>query len=78
MTSFHIHGSHLGALIMETLQEAVQQLVGIVYPLGVLAHDPYHGGASVWLVQGVQVLAQCGDDALVSEERQEVVRVRRP
>ena len=58
-------GAYLRALVVEALQEALQQLVGVVDALGVLAHDPDHGGARVRLVQGVQVLTQRGDDALV-------------
>lgn len=56
---------HLRALVVEALQEALQQLVCVVDPLGVLANDPDHGGAGVGLVQRVEVLAQGGDDALV-------------
>lgn len=57
--------SHLRALVVEALQEAFQQLICVVDPLGVLANDPDHGGAGVGFIQRVEVLTECGDDALV-------------
>lgn len=62
--------THLGALIMEALEEALQQLVSVVYPLGVLANNPDHGSTSIRLIQGIQILTQCGDDAFIPEEHQ--------
>lgn len=56
---------HLGALIVEALEETLQQLVGVVDPLGVFPDDPDHGGARVRLVQRVEILAQRRDDAFV-------------
>lgn len=64
-TVYKMTKAHLGALIMEALEEALQQLVSVVDPLGVLAHDPDHGGASIRLIQRVQILTQGGNDALV-------------
>lgn len=68
----HLPGSsgctHLGALIVEALQEALQELVGVVNPLGVFANNPDHGGTSVRLIQRVEVFAQRSDDALIPEE----------
>lgn len=52
---------------MEALQEALQQLICIVNSFCVLAHYPDHGSPGIWLIQGIQVLAQCGDDALVPD-----------
>lgn len=63
---------HLGALVMEALEEALQQLVGVVDPLGVLANNPDHGGTSIRLIQRVQVLTQGGDDAFIPEEQTRV------
>lgn len=60
--------THLSALIVEALQEALQQLVSVVDPLCVLADDPDHGTASVRFIQRVEVLTQRGDDALVPEQ----------
>lgn len=54
---------------MEALQEALQQLVGVVNSLGVLAHNPNHGSPGLRLIQGVQVLTQCGDDTLIPKRR---------
>lgn len=56
---------HLGALIVEALEEALQQLVGVVNPLGVLANNPDHSSTSVRLIQRVEVLTQGGDDAFI-------------
>lgn len=42
---------HLSALVVEALEETLQQLVGIVDPLGVLANNPDHGCTSVGLIQ---------------------------
>ena len=56
---------HLRVLVVEVVQEALEQLVSVVDPLSVLADDPDHGGARLWLVQGVQVLTEGGDDGLV-------------
>lgn len=55
---------------MEALEEALQQLVGVVDPLGILANNPDHGSAGVGLIQRVQILTQCGDDAFIPEEHQ--------
>lgn len=55
---------------MEALEEALQQLVSVVDPLGVLAHNPDHGSTSIRLIQRVQILAQCGNDAFIPEEQQ--------
>lgn len=60
--------AHLGALIMEALEEALQQFIGIVDPLGVLAHNPDHGSPGLGLIQGVQILTQCGDHTLVPRD----------
>lgn len=57
---------------MEALEEALQQLVRIVNPLGILAHDPDHGSPGLGLIQGVQVLAQGGDHALVPGDQHTV------
>ena len=53
-------------LILESVEEAVQQLVGIVDSLGILPDDPDHGGPRLRLVQRVQILAQRRDDVLVA------------
>lgn len=55
----------LCALVVEALQEALQELIGVVNPFGILAHNPDHGSASIWLVQGVEVLTKGGDDAFI-------------
>lgn len=55
---------------MEALEEALQQLVSVVDPLGILANNPDHGSTGVRLIQRVQILTQCGDDALIPEEHQ--------
>lgn len=55
---------------MEALKEALQQLVSIVDPLGVFTHNPDHGSASVRLIQRVQILTQCGNDAFIPVEQQ--------
>lgn len=65
--SFAFYFKYLGALIMEALEEALQQLVGVVDPLGVLANNPDHGSSSVRLVQRIQVLTERGDDAFIPE-----------
>lgn len=62
--------THLSALIMEALEEALQQLVSVVDPLGVLANNPDHGSTSIRLIQGIQILTQCGNDAFIPEEHQ--------
>lgn len=64
--------AYLGALVMEALKEALQQLIRIVNPLGVLAHNPDHGSPGLGLIQGVQVLAQGGDDALIPGDQHTV------
>lgn len=58
---------YLSAFIMEALQKALQQLIRIVNSFRVLAHYPDHGSPGIWLIQGIQVLAQRGDDALVPD-----------
>lgn len=57
--------TNLCALVVEAFQEALQELVGIVDSLGVLAHDPNHGSTSVWLVQGVEVFTEGSNDAFI-------------
>ena len=49
---------HLRVLVLERVEEALEELVGVVDPLRVLADDPHHGRLGLWLVQGVKVLAQ--------------------
>jgi hypothetical protein len=56
---------HLGGLLGERLQERLQQLVRIVDAVRVLADDPDHGRLGLGLVQGVEGLAQRGDDGFV-------------
>jgi len=51
---------------VEPFQEGLEQLVGVVDPLGVLADDPDHRRARLGFVQSVEVLAQVRNDALVS------------
>lgn len=55
---------------MEALEEALQQFIGVIDPLGVLANNPDHGGSSVRLIQRVQVLTQRCNDALIPEVKQ--------
>lgn len=55
---------------MEAFEEALQQLVGVVDPLCVLANNPDHGSTSIRLVQRVQILTQCGNDAFIPEKHQ--------
>lgn len=62
--------THLGALVVEALEEALQQFIGVIDPLGVLANNPDHGGSSVRLIQRVQVLTQRCNDALIPEVKQ--------
>lgn len=50
---------------METLQETLQQLICIVNSLSIFAHYPDHGSSGIWLIQGIQVLTQSGNDALI-------------
>lgn len=50
---------------ISTFEETVEQLVGVVDPLGVLADDPDHARPRFRLVQRVQILAKSADDALV-------------
>lgn len=57
--------AHLGALVMEAFQEALQQLICIVNPLSVLAYYPDHSSTGLGLIQGVQVLAQRGYHTLI-------------
>lgn len=57
---------------MEALEEALQQLVSVVDPLSVLAHNPDHGSTSIRLIQRVQILTQCGNDAFIPEVQQHV------
>lgn len=58
---------HLRALIMETLKKTLQQLVSVVNPLGVFPDNPDHGGTRVRLIQRVEVLTQCSNDAFIPE-----------
>lgn len=53
---------------MEALKEALQQLISIVNPLSILANNPDHGSSSVRLIQGIQVLTECGNDAFIPKE----------
>ena len=55
---------------MEALEEALQQLISVVDPLSILANNPDHGGTRIRLIQRVQILTQCGDDAFIPEEHQ--------
>lgn len=50
---------------MEALKEALQQLISVVNPLSILANNPDHGSSSVRLIQGIQVLTECGNDAFI-------------
>ena len=56
---------HVWRLVVEAVEEGLQQLVGVVDTVGVLADDPDHGGLGLGLVQRIQVLAQRADDGLV-------------
>lgn len=53
---------------MEALKKALEQLVGVVDPLCVLADNPDHGTSRVRLIQRVEILTQCGNDALVPKQ----------
>ena len=48
---------HHRGLLLEALQKAVQQLVGLVNALRILSDDPNHGRLRIWLVQVLQILA---------------------
>lgn len=50
---------------MEPLQEALEQLVCVVDPLGVFSHDPDHCCPRLRFIQRVQVLTQGGNHTLV-------------
>lgn len=56
---------YLSTFIMETLQETLQQLICIVNSFGIFAHYPDHGSSGIWLIQGIQVLTQSGNDAFI-------------
>lgn len=64
--------AHLRALVMEALEEALQQLIRIVNPLGILAHNPDHGSPGLGLIQGVKILAQGGDHTLIPGDQHTV------
>lgn len=53
---------------MEALKEALQQLISVVNSLSILANNPDHGSSSVRLIQGIQVLTECGNDAFIPKE----------
>ena len=55
---------HLVRLVQKVLQEAVQQILGVVDALGILAQDPDHGGARAGLIE-LEVVAELVNDALV-------------
>mmetsp|Transcript_6699 Transcript_6699/g.11728 ORF Transcript_6699/g.11728 Transcript_6699/m.11728 type:complete len:532 (+) Transcript_6699:656-2251(+) len=57
---------HRGVFLLERFEEGVQELVGVVDAFGVLANDPDHGCFGLGLVQGVEVVAEGGNDALVT------------
>ena len=54
-----------GIFLFERFKEGIEQLVGIVNALGVLADDPDHTGLSLRLIQIFEVVTECGDDGLV-------------
>ena len=56
---------HLRRLVIKTVQKRLQQLVGIVNALGILANDPHHGRTCLRLVKRVEILAELGNDGLV-------------
>lgn len=56
---------YLSTFIVETLQETLQQLICIVNSFSIFTHDPDHGSSGIWLIQGIQVLTQSGNDALI-------------
>lgn len=64
-TSLIHDAAHLYRVFLECVYQVIQQLVGVVNPVGILSDDPYHSGLRFWLFQDIQLLAQCGDDALV-------------
>lgn len=56
---------YLSAFVVETLQEALQQLISIINALGILSYDPDHGSARLRLIQGIQVFTQSGNHTLI-------------
>ena len=51
--------------VVKRLEERLQQLVGVLDAVGVLADDPHHARLRLRLVQRVQGVAQNADDGLV-------------
>ena len=57
---------HKSRFLREGLQELLQELICIVDTLCIFSNDPDHAGLGLGLIQCVQVLAERGNDALVS------------
>lgn len=62
--------TNLSAFVVETLQEALQQLVSIIDALCILSYNPDHGSTRLRLIQGVQVFTQRGDHTLIPGQSQ--------
>ena len=58
---------YLSTFIMEALQKTLQQLICIVNSFCIFAHYPDHGSSGIWFIQGIQVLAQSGNDAFIPD-----------
>ena len=45
--------------------EIVNEIISIVNPLCILSNDPDHAGPAFWLIKGVLVLTQSGNNGLI-------------
>lgn len=59
-------GAYLGELFIEALDESADDFPSVVDLFRVLAHDPDERAARVGLVELVDALAECGDDAFIT------------
>ncbi len=56
---------YLCILIMEVVQERAKEFIHTVDSVTIFPKDPDHRGTCLRLIQGVEILAQRGDDALI-------------
>mmetsp|Transcript_26828 Transcript_26828/g.56647 ORF Transcript_26828/g.56647 Transcript_26828/m.56647 type:complete len:480 (+) Transcript_26828:733-2172(+) len=57
---------HGGIFLLECFEEGIKEFVGVINAFSVFTNDPNHGGLGLGFVEGVKVVAEGGNDGLVS------------
>ena len=57
---------HRRVFFLKRFKEGIKEFIGIVNTLGILSNNPNHGRLCLWFIQRIEIVAQSGNDGLIS------------